>query len=107
MSSKAKRIAISILVILTASFFVGLLGGMQVGEQNYGPFLWWGLLGIAIAILLGLVLGVFAIAHFRRTKGTKGIFIGILILLVLIPLVFAGTCALSVGGDFVRRLFVK
>ncbi len=106
MSSKAKRIAISISAILIASFFVGLLGGMQVGGQEYA-IIWWGLLGIAIAILLGLVLGVFAIAHFRCTKGTKGIFIGILILLVLIPLVFAGTCALSVGGDFVRRIFVK
>lgn len=102
MSNKAKWIVIPILVILTAFFFIGLLGGMQ----GYNP-IGWGLLGIAIAILIGLILGVSAIVHFRRTKGTKGLFIGILILLVLIPLVFAGTCALSAGGDFVRRLFVK
>lgn len=102
MSVKAKKIAFSILGILTASFIVGLFGGMQ----GYNP-LGWGLLGIAIAILMGLILGGFAIAHFKRTKGTKGILIGILILLVSIPLVFAGTCAVSVSGDFVRRLFVK
>ena len=102
MGSKSKRIVIPMLVILTVSFFVGLFGGMQ----GYGP-LGWGMLGIGVAVVTALILGVFAIVHFRRTKGIKGLFIGILIFLVLIPLVFAGTCALSVGGDFVRRLFVK
>lgn len=102
MNGKVKWAIILILVILIASFFVGLFGGMQ----GYNP-IGWGLLGIVIAIVIALILGVSAIVHFRRTKGTKGLFIGILILLVLIPLVFAGTCALSVGGDFVRRLFFK
>ena len=102
MSGKSKWIVIPMLVILTASFFVGLFGGMQ----GYGP-LSWGMLGIAVAILMGLILGVSAIVHFKRTKGAKGIFIGILILLVLIPLVFAGTCAVSVGGNFIRGLFFK
>lgn len=102
MNGKANWIVILILVILTVSFFIGLSGGMQGYD-----YLGWGMLGIGVAILIGFILGVFAIVHLKRTMGTKGIFIGILILLVLIPLVFAGTCAISVGGDFVRRLFFK
>lgn len=102
MKTKAKWVVILLLIILIVSFFVGLFGGMQ----GYSP-IGWGLLGIAIASIISLILGGYAILHFKRTQGIKGLFIGICILLVLIPLIFAGTCALSLGGNFVRSLFVK
>jgi ABC-type transport system involved in cytochrome c biogenesis permease component len=102
MTGKVKWAGIGILLVLAAAFIIGLLGGMS----DYISIQWVIVIS-GIAVLIGLVLGVSAIVHFGRKRGIKGILIGFLILLVLVPLVFAGTCALSIGGDFVRRLFVK
>jgi len=63
--------------------------------------------GFIYVALVALSLGVYSIAHFVRKKGIKGLVIGILIFLVLIPLVFYGTCMSAGAGGSIRELFFK
>lgn len=58
-------------------------------------------------LFLVLTLGFYSIINFASKKGFKGLFLGILILLVLIPLALLGTCVPFAAGNYLRGLFIK
>lgn len=86
---------ILVLVIFTVLFFEGLHGEMLTLDAGYRC--------IAVAAITGSFLGVIGMVHFVRRKGIKGLFIGILIILILIPLVLLGNCVAWKAGDSERR----
>lgn len=96
---------IILLVILAVPFLIGLLGHFNE-QPGYG-----GIASMALALCFGAIVvlgaGAYATAHFVKKKGAKGVLIGFLIFLVLIPLVLSGTCFLSLGGLKLRSVFVK
>lgn len=100
-----RKLIIGSILMAIPPFLIGLLGNF--GEASGYE----GLNSILLALYYGAVLilgaGIYAIVYFAKKKGGKGVLIGALIFLVLIPLVFLGTCWLSVGGIALRSLFVK
>lgn len=95
------------LVILALPFFFGLFGGLvkSLGQSPDSPLflIEW----LIYSILTVLILGGYGIAYFIKKMGIKGLLKGILILLILIPLVFLGSCWLTAMGSGIRSVFFK
>ncbi|MCX5700537.1 MAG: hypothetical protein NTZ63_03255 [Candidatus Omnitrophica bacterium] len=83
-------------------FVVAFLNGL-IQNWNGSGFLVWVICSILIIAILG---GSNILKKIKESAGTRKILIAILIALVLIPLVFLGTCLLAVGGSSLRSLFV-
>jgi asparagine N-glycosylation enzyme membrane subunit Stt3 len=89
----------SVLLLLAVGFLVGILGlnGIEV-------VVIWAVCSILIAVILG---GSRIQKAIKENAGTRKVIIAaILIVLVLIPLAFLGTCLLFIGGSSMRSLFV-
>lgn len=96
-----KRNVVSIMAILIGAFLVGLFG---LTENILG----------GIIVPVGLVVALFIVYKVANSeekklsqKGFTRSILGVLFFLVLLTLVFSGTCVLSESGMQVRKLFVK
>jgi uncharacterized membrane protein len=58
-------------------------------------------------LLAALLIGGYAGSYLMQKFKLKGLLIGILIFIVLVPLVFWGTCLLNSSGSSLKSLFLK
>ena len=104
MRAKAVWILVLLTIVLGIPFIDGLFGGFiskSVGNTAYIPDFFF-----YYPIVIVLLLGIYALVHFIRKYGLKGLLIAIVIIAVLIPLAFLGTCALEVAGSALKELFI-
>lgn len=94
--------SVAILVLLGIAFLNGIFMNSRPGN-GYAISMWiWILCAGSIVVLLSYG----KVSKRIKEKGViKGIFISILIFLVLIPLVFVGTCLLALTAAPLKGLF--
>lgn len=97
---------VMILVIILSPLFIGMVVDFSGGGALGGlP----AMINISVvyAIAITLLGGIYAISYFVKKIGPKGFIVVTLIVLILIPLAFLGSCGLLVMGGSVKDLFLK
>lgn len=88
-----------VLTLMLLPLFIGLVAR---GWDVLGWGFW---LAVIYAIVFVLFIGLPLARNYYLKNGPKGLLIGIIIILVLIPLAFLGTCGLVIGGSYLQQLF--
>ena len=92
------KIILALLIML-----LPLIGGFIA--DGWDVLLWILWVPVIYAVVSVVFIGIPAARRYYVKNGPKGILFGIIIILILIPLAFFGTCGLAVGGSYLKKLF--
>lgn len=90
---------VGIIMILTVVFLKGLI--LDMGDYDLGFWI------VCSILILSVIFVSKAPRVIKEDNGIRKVIIALLIFLVLIPLVFLGTCLLYIGGSSMRNLFIR